>query len=104
MSDSVPPSQPSESSVTAPAVATPEAGAGKPAAPGRFVPRGKRARWVTAGAVAVVVVGGVTAVAVAEHDHHGRMDRGPRIALSGPGHEGGLRVGTQEAGPRHQRG
>ncbi|MFG2989578.1 hypothetical protein ACGFZK_09880 [Streptomyces sp. NPDC048257] len=101
MTDSVPPS---EQAVTAP-VTAPEAGTRKSAALGRLVPRGKSARWVAAGAVAVVVVGGVTAVAVAEHhDHHGRVDRGPRIAWAGPGPEGGSRGGPQDAGPRAERG
>ncbi|KOG54661.1 hypothetical protein ADK75_13595 [Streptomyces virginiae] len=86
--------------------AAPEAGARKPAALGRLVPRGRSARWVAAGAAAVVVVGVVTAVAVAEHhDHHVRVERGgPRIAWGGPGPEGGFRGGPQNAEPRHERG
>ncbi|MET9692412.1 hypothetical protein ABZY81_28685 [Streptomyces sp. NPDC006514] len=112
MSDSVPPSEPAETAaVNAPETA-PETEARKSAALGRLVPRGKRARWVAAGAVAVVVVGGVTAVAVAEHhDHHGRVERGPRMAWAGPGPEdglrggpeGGLRGGAHAAEPRHER-
>ncbi|MFB6563369.1 hypothetical protein ACFCYH_31530 [Streptomyces sp. NPDC056400] len=108
MSDSVPPSEPAETAaVNAPATApvtAPETEARTSAALGRLVPRGKRARWAAAGAVAVVVVGGATAVAVAEHhDHHGRVERGPRMAWAGPGPEGGLRGGPHAAEPRHER-
>ncbi|MFJ3516937.1 hypothetical protein [Streptomyces sp. NPDC090131] len=99
MSDSVPPpseqAKSSDPAGTAP-VTAPEAGAGRSATLGRFVPRGRRARWMAAGAATVVVVGGLTAVAVAEHhDHHGRIDRGPRIAWAGPGPEGGFRDGPK---------
>ncbi|MFB7253095.1 hypothetical protein [Streptomyces nojiriensis] len=107
MSDSVPPSksaEPSETAAVTAPVTTPAAEARSSAALGRLVPRGRRARWVAAGAAAVVVVGGVTAVAVAEHhDHHMRVDRGPRIAWAGPGPEAGLRGGPPAAGPRHER-
>ncbi|WP_405533030.1 hypothetical protein OG592_37675 [Streptomyces avidinii] len=109
MSDSVPPPEQAETAAHAapPAVpgAAPEAGARKPAALGRLVPRGRSARWVAAGAAAVVVVGVVTAVAVSEHhDHHGRVERGPHFAWAGPGPEGGLRGGPKNAEPRHERG
>ncbi len=110
MSDSVPPSEQAETAAHAapPAVpeAAPETGARKPATLGRLVPRGRSTRWVAAGAAAVVVVGVVTAVAVAEHhDRHVRVERGgPRIAWDGPGPEGNFRGGPQKAEPRHERG
>ncbi|WP_405443337.1 hypothetical protein OG373_37925 [Streptomyces avidinii] len=105
MSDSVPPPEQAETAAHAAPPAVPEAGARKSAALGRLVPRGRSARWVAAGAAAVVVVGVVTAVAVAEHhDHHGRVERGPHFAWAGPGPEGGLRGGPKNAEPRHERG
>ncbi|WP_328792252.1 MULTISPECIES: hypothetical protein [unclassified Streptomyces] len=107
MSDSVPPSEPAETAaVNAPATApvtAPETKARKSAAPGRLVPRGKRARWVAAGAVAVVVVGGAAVAAAGHHDHHMRVERGPHMAWAGPGPEGGLRGGPHAAEPRHER-
>lgn len=104
MSDSVPPSEQAETAAVTAPVTAPGAEARKSAALGRLVPRGKRARWVAAGAVAVVVVGAVTAVAVAEHhDHHMRVDRGPHMAWAGPGPEGGLRGGPHAGEPRHER-
>ncbi|MFF4388682.1 MULTISPECIES: hypothetical protein [unclassified Streptomyces] len=107
MSDSVPPSEPAETAaVNAPATApvtAPETEARKSAAPGRLVPRGKRARWVAAGAVAVVVVGGVAVAAAGHHDRHMRVERGPHMAWAGPGPEGGLRGGPHAAEPRHER-
>ncbi|MER6444315.1 hypothetical protein DEJ51_00490 [Streptomyces venezuelae] len=104
MSDSVPPSGQAETAALSAPVTAPEAGARKSAALGRLVPRGKRTRWAAAGAVAVVVVGGATAVAVAgHHDHHMRVERGPHTARAVPGPEGGLRGGPHAAGPQHER-
>ncbi|MFI1279333.1 hypothetical protein ACH4U5_00930 [Streptomyces sp. NPDC020858] len=97
MSDSVPPAEQPEYA--------PEAGARKRAVLGRLVPRGKRARWVAAGAAVVVVGGGAVVVAVADHhhDHHQRADRGPHIVWSEPGDKGGLKRGPQAAEPPHDR-
>ncbi|MGW7437884.1 hypothetical protein [Streptomyces sp. NPDC054849] len=96
MSDSVPPTEQPEKS--------PEAGSPKRAALGRLVPRGKRARWVAAGAAVVVVGGGLAVVAVADHHHdHQRADRGPHIVWAEPGDKGGFKRGPQAAEPPHDR-
>ncbi|WP_412075018.1 hypothetical protein ACLF6K_02690 [Streptomyces xanthophaeus] len=103
MSESNPPSaQPEPSEHQQSASGAPAAGARGRAALGRLVPRSKGARWAALGTAVVVVGGGVTAVAVAGH-HHEHGDRGPRIAVAVPGHEGLLKRRLEGMGPGQDR-
>ncbi|MFI8365334.1 hypothetical protein ACIGD1_34920 [Streptomyces sp. NPDC085612] len=101
---SVPPARPEPSPPAEPPVPSAPSGkepgaGGRRGFPGRFVPRGRSAQWVAAGAAVVVVGGVVTAVAVTHHDHHGRGPHAVRFE-AGPGPFG---HGPRAAGPGEQR-
>ncbi|UQX04250.1 hypothetical protein [Streptomyces sp. RerS4] len=85
MSESLPPSEPSE----------PSRDADKRPGLVRLVPSGRGARWAVAGA-AVVLVGGAGVTAVAVAGHHDRHERAARFTWSEAGHH--------QVGPKGPRG
>ena len=85
-----------------------EVGSGteKPARPvlsGRWIP-GRRARWITAGAV-VVLVGGSALGVAAVHGHHDHGDvRRAARGMGDEGPQGGIRADSRPGGGRAENG